>query len=96
MSSSAPLRLLCYDISSDRLRRRVSRMLEEEATRVQFSVFEARLTTSALNTLVRRTTEQLESTDSLRVYTIGKTGERACKVYGAGAPIESGADFWLI
>ncbi|MBR9910615.1 MAG: CRISPR-associated endonuclease Cas2 [Gammaproteobacteria bacterium] len=96
MSRNSPLRVLCYDISSNKKRRRVARILENEASRVQFSVFETRITNRALEKLVSRVEALLDKGDTLRVYTIHATGEKHCAVYGSGVPIENDANFWLL
>lgn len=96
MARDSHLRILCYDVSCDRRRRKIAKLLEEEATRVQYSVFEARLTKRALAKLVTLVEAHLDRNDSLRVYTVGRNGERHCDVRGAGAPIEAEAGFWLL
>ena len=96
MAREQHLRVLCYDVSCDRRRRRIARILEDRASRVQFSVFEARLTASQTNRLASRVEALLDKGDSLRVYTIGRSGERHCRVYGAGVPVETEAGFWLL
>ncbi|WP_333825045.1 CRISPR-associated endonuclease Cas2 [Pinisolibacter sp.] len=90
------LRVLCYDVTSDQKRRRIAKVLEEGASRVQYSVFETRLTGSALDRLIAAATAHLGPGDSLRVYTIDRAGERHCTVHGSGVPIETEADFWLL
>lgn len=96
MSREDKLRILCYDVSNDRRRRKIATILESEATRVQFSVFETRMSLERLNRLVSRVEAILTKDDSLRVYTISKTGERQSTVRGCAVPIESGAGFWLM
>ena len=96
MSRDTKLRIFCYDISSNKKRRKVSRILENRASRVQFSVFESRLTVCSLEKLVSKIEPLLEKGDSLRVYTVGAVGERQCQVYGSGVPIENGANYWLL
>nr|WP_321482176.1 CRISPR-associated endonuclease Cas2 [uncultured Cohaesibacter sp.] len=96
MSRNTPLRVLCYDISNNKKRRRVATILENKASRVQYSVFETRITAKSLAKLVSKIEPHLENGDSLRVYTIGATGERYCSVYGSGIPIENDANFWLL
>jgi CRISPR-associated protein Cas2 len=96
MSRDTMLRVLCYDVSSDRRRRSIARVLEDHASRVQLSVFEARLTSKALLRLVREVEAQLGEGDSLRVYTISATGERQSEVHGHGVPLEPGGAFWLM
>lgn len=96
MARNQQLRVLCYDVSCDKRRRRIAKLLEEEASRVQYSVFETRLAPKKLSRLVARLEAHLDKGDSLRVYTVGKTGERQCDVYGSGVPIEHEAGFWLL
>ena len=96
MSRNSKLRVLCYDVSSDVRRRKIARILEDCASRVQLSVFEARLTPIALQKVLAKVQEQLDKDDSLRVYTIGVTGERHCEVLGGGTPIEPEGAFWLL
>jgi CRISPR-associated protein Cas2 len=96
MSREMQLRVLCYDVTCDRRRRRIAKLLEAKASRVQFSVFEARLTENQTTRLSRSVEAHLAAGDSLRVYTIGRSGERHCQVYGSGVPIEAEAGFWLL
>ncbi len=96
MSRDTPLRVLCYDISNDVKRRRIAKILEDKASRVQFSVFETRMTDKSLVKLIARIEPLLDRGDSLRVYTIHATGEKHCSVHGSGVPIENDASFWLL
>jgi CRISPR-associated protein Cas2 len=96
MARDNHLRILCYDISCDRRRRAVARLLEDAASRVQFSVFETRLSSRALKSLTTRVERHLADGDSLRVYTIHRSGERHCEVFGTGVPIENEAGYWLL
>ena len=96
MSRNTRLRLFCYDVQSNRRRRKVAKALEAQATRVQLSVFETRLTDKAAERLAEKVSEFLDDHDSLRVYTIGKTSEPRCQVYGSGIPIEAEATFWIL
>ena len=96
MPRSEKLRVLCYDVSCGKRRRKIARLLEDVASRVQFSVFEARLTRTTLDRVVNRIEEYLEDGDNLRVYTIGKPGERHCEIRGSGVPIERESGFWLL
>lgn len=96
MSRNSKLRVLCYDVSSDKRRRKIARALEDRVSRVQYSVFEGRLTPRALAAVVQEVKPLLDKGDSLRVYTIGSTGERQCEVHGSGAPIDREAGYWLL
>ncbi|WP_137134455.1 CRISPR-associated endonuclease Cas2 [Rhizobium sp. FKY42] len=96
MSRYQQLRVFCYDVSDDRRRRRVAKLLEEEAVRVQYSVFEARMSDRASARLAASIEAVLAESDSLRVYTIGRSGETKCDVRGAGVPIETSTGFWMM
>lgn len=96
MSSDIQLRVLCYDISSDKRRRRVAAILEDHGTRVQESVFEGRMSSSRLARIVDKVKDRLEANDSLRIYTVGKSGERLSIVVGEGAPMETATGYWLL
>ena len=96
MSRQNYLRVLCYDVSCDRGRRHIAKLLEDQASRVQFSVFETRLSASALDRLIKQIEPHLGKGDSLRVYTVGRAGERHCTVHGSGVPIETEAGYWLL
>lgn len=89
------LRVFTYDVSSNKRRRKVSRILEDQASRVQLSVFEGRLSDHSVKKIVERIEGLLEKGDSLRVYSIGKNGERYCRVYGDGVPVEKENAYWL-
>lgn len=96
MPRDTPLRVLCYDISDNAVRRRVASILEDNASRVQFSVFETRLNASQIKRLIAKIEPLLAKGDSLRVYTIHTTGEKHCAVYGHGVPVETEANYWLL
>ncbi|WP_322514723.1 CRISPR-associated endonuclease Cas2 [Rhodopseudomonas palustris] len=95
MSRDTMLRVICYDVSSDVRRRKIARILEDRASRVQFSVFETRMTGAALARLVRDVEAHLGKDDSLRVYSISTTSERHCDTRG-GLPIEPQGAYWLM
>lgn len=90
------LTVFCYDISDDRRRRRISSILEDKMTRVQYSVFEARLNTRTAKTLSKRIEKLLESGDSLRVYVVGANGEKRSATFGDTPPFETKEGYWLL
>jgi len=96
MSRGEFLTIFCYDVSEDKRRNRIAKALEEQATRVQYSVFETRMTEVKANILSQYLSAQLGDGDSLRVYVIGKNGEKRTKVYGDGAPIQTEQGYWLL
>ncbi len=84
-----------YDIVRARTRRRVAKLLEDEAVRVQKSVFEARMSRKAAIRLFKRLTMHLDDGDSLRMYALSRTGLRHSQAYG-GAPIPEDGEYWLL
>ena len=66
MSRGEMLTVFTYDVSSNRRRRKVAKLLENAATRVQYSVFEARMTRTRAEILGQRLAALLGDGDSLR------------------------------
>jgi CRISPR-associated protein Cas2 len=89
------LTVFSYDVAEDRRRRKVARVLEDAATRVQKSVFETRMTKARAEAVAQRVAALLGETDSLRVYVLGADGETRSRVYGNAAPFESDEGYWL-
>jgi CRISPR-associated protein Cas2 len=78
--------LLVYDIADDKRRLKIAKACESVAERVQFSVFEAYLTSSELQKLVKRTGKVMKKEeDSLRVYLICAACKAKISVYGVGS-----------
>ena len=84
-----------YDVSEDKRRRKIARLLEKSATRVQYSVFETRMTRQKAETLGQRLAAMLGDGDSIRLYSIGHDGERRSRVFGDGPAFESDEGYWL-
>ena len=89
------LTVFTYDVTSDRRRRRVARLLEDAATRVQDSVFEARLTKARAEALSQRIAAELGEGDQLRVYVMAADGEARSRMFGDGPPLETDEGYWL-
>ena len=69
--------LACFDISDDRLRRRVGKLLGHYGERVQYSVFEVAFNRpSDLETLRERIKPMLEDGDDLRFYYLNSEARR--------------------
>jgi CRISPR-associated protein Cas2 len=60
--------MIAYDISEDRIRYRVAKILENHGTRVQYSVFECRLREQEKKLLREQLLDLLDQGDSLRWY----------------------------
>lgn len=84
-----------YDIVRSKTRRKVSSLLEEQAVRVQKSVFEARMSKRAASDLFKKISIHLDDGDNLRMYALSRTGLRSSKAYG-GAPIPEDGEYWLL
>jgi CRISPR-associated protein Cas2 len=95
MSRGEMLTVFSYDVSEDKRRTRISRLLEKQAARVQYSVFETRMTEARCLSLSQRLAAQLGEGDSLRVYVISASGESRSRVYGNGPPLQNSSQFWL-
>lgn len=95
MARGEMLTVFSYDVSQDKRRRKIAKLLEDAATRVQYSVFETRMSEARAAALSQRLASLLGDGDSLRVYVIGHDGERRSHVYGDGAPFESDSGYWL-
>lgn len=79
--------LLSYDITCDKRRAKIAKLMESIGERVQGSVFEAWLTMEELEKLVKKASKVLnEQEDSLRVYFLCDGCRSKVKVYGQGRP----------
>lgn len=95
MAETEMLTVFSYDVADDRRRRRVSRVLEDAAVRVQKSVFETILSEPAATRLAKAAARHLGPGDSLRVYAVSATGRRRTRAFGASAPMLEG-DYYLL
>ena len=85
-----------YDISAPKQRRKAARILEQVATRVQGSVFEARLKHEHAMQIAQQVEREMSRSDSLRVYVIAANSEPKCYVSYGAAPLEEREGFWLL
>lgn len=96
MSRTEMMMVFCCDITRAAIRRKVAAALEDHATRVQDSVFEARMTPGQAQRLARQLEPLLEGQDSLRLYAIPAAGRAHCAVFGKAVPLAEEQDFWLL
>jgi len=89
------LTIFCYDVMRDKTRARVARLLEDQAVRVQDSVFEIRLAQAAAERLYRQIVRLLDEDDMLRMYAVSAAGLARCRSHG-GAPIAGDGDYWIV
>lgn len=84
-----------YDVSSDRLRRRMAAILEEAGTRVQESVFEVHADQADAERLLDRLERERGPGDGIRMYCLTADGRRRSRTRG-GAPLPEETEFWLL
>jgi CRISPR-associated protein Cas2 len=85
MGAERDFYVLTYDITDDKRRRKVAKLCEAVAERVQYSVFEAYLTPAELEKLIKKTGRWMKKEeDSLRVYTLCASCRKKAKAYGQG------------
>ena len=89
------LTIICYDISTNKRRRKVAERLEEVAVRVQYSVFEAWLTRQAADKLIDELKPKLDVDDSLRLYMLGQAGLRHMRTLGT-TPVAAAQSYYLV
>ncbi|NMB54848.1 MAG: CRISPR-associated endonuclease Cas2 [Leptolinea sp.] len=81
--------VLAYDISCDKRRAKVAKLLESTGNRVQGSVFEAWFTQNELERVVIRSQKiLLEKEDSLRIYFICEECRAKIQMKGTGKVTE--------
>lgn len=90
------LMVFVYDVSSSARRRKVAKTLENHATRVQYSVFEGRMSQKRAEYVATKSAKFLDEGDSLRVYAIGADGLRRSQVFGRSIPFEPEEGYWLL
>lgn len=76
--------VVSYDIVSDRLRAKVSKVLEEYGIRVQYSVFECRVEERRIRSLYNRLMELMngEEEGSIRFYPVCANCENKIRTIG--------------
>lgn len=87
--------VFCYDISDDRVRRKIAGILELHGTRVQESVFEVRASQAQAQKLLRGLALLRLAGDSLRMYCLTQDGRARSQAEG-GAPMPEATEFWLL
>lgn len=92
------LYVLSYDISVDKRRTKLAKLLEGFGQRVQYSVFECDLTDRQFAVLWRKLQRILkpEEHDSLRIYRLCATCTSTIQVIGSGPPVESSVDVLIV
>lgn len=81
--------MIAYDISDHKKRRIVCNHLLDNGLRVQYSVFECRLTKQQLKQLRQTLSELIEKTDKIRWYPLCSWCEADINWQGNGKPVET-------
>jgi CRISPR-associated protein Cas2 len=87
--------VFCYDVARNYQRSKLADLLSEHCDRVQFSVFEGRMTAHAAQRLAARAALHLGLDDSLRVYCVPEAGRALSIIHGNGTLPEAD-DFVLL
>jgi CRISPR-associated protein Cas2 len=92
------LYLISYDISVDRRRTKVAKLLEGFGQRVLESVFECDLEAKQYSALRQKLARRLrpEEGDRLRIYRLCAGCTAQIEVIGAGPPVEQSLDVYII
>ncbi|MEC4814033.1 MAG: CRISPR-associated endonuclease Cas2 [Scytonema sp. PMC 1069.18] len=82
------LYLVTYDIPCDKRRKKVSDLLEGYGQRVQYSVFECKLTSAQYKELCQRLKKKVKlSEDSVRFYPLSQHTLDQVQAWGVGPPV---------
>ncbi len=80
--------VVCYDVVSDRRRRRLSDRLEKLVVRVQKSVFEGRIQPRNLEKIRKAAIREIDlETDGVRIYFLCKRCRQATEIIGTGTAL---------
>ncbi|MBX0327150.1 CRISPR-associated endonuclease Cas2 [Oscillochloris sp. ZM17-4] len=92
------LYLISYDISENKRRTKLAKLLEGFGQRVLESVFECDLEPQAYRTLRRRIDRRLRPAegDRLRVYRLCSSCVAQVEVIGDGPPVERSVDVYIV
>jgi len=88
--------VITFDITDDKIRRKVVNILQEYSYRVQKSVFEGFFSNDAISECIKKCTEAINpKVDSLRFYPLCKNCEKAVKLKGNSHEVEE-VDYIII
>ena len=87
--------MVAYDISNDRIRGQVRKILQDSGTRVQYSIFECSLRDSDQAALQKILVGLIDTTDSLRWYPLCAWCKERIIVQGQGNRSEF-PDFYMV
>jgi CRISPR-associated protein Cas2 len=82
--------IVSFDITNDRIRARVVKILSEYAYRVQKSVFEGIISKESLEEMRNKIEKTIEEkSDSVRIYPLCGKCEAEVKIIGTGIKVEA-------
>lgn len=86
------LYVVSYDITNDKDRTKISKILEGRGIRVQYSVFECVLEQADLSELLRQVSGYVSETDgdSVRIYPLGQQAVQKVRIVGSGEIYDPG------
>ena len=88
--------LIAYDITDDRRRTKIAKLMEGYGDRVQGSVFESDLDRSRLEELIRRTRKLIRpSEDSVRFYELDRDYRDRVTILGQGELFEAEDAYYI-
>ncbi|RRR69995.1 MAG: CRISPR-associated endonuclease Cas2 [Candidatus Viridilinea halotolerans] len=92
------LYIISYDISVDRRRTRIAKILEGHGQRVQYSVFECDLDANQYQALWRKLlgTLQPDEGDNLRIYRLCANCNKTVTIIGSGPPVETSPNYYIV
>ena len=88
--------VVSYDITSDQRRNKIANILKDYGVRVQYSVFECILEMNKFKEMLERILKVYNNLeDTLRIYHLCKTCNKAIKMFGIGKVTED-KDVYII
>ncbi len=76
--------IVSYDISDNKKRNKVAKILLDYGTRVQYSVFECNLDDDLLKKMTSRVSKVVSEDDSVRIYALCAKCKATVKIFGSG------------
>ncbi len=92
------LYVISYDITDDKRRTKVARILEGVGQRVQYSVFECDLTPSQYGKVQHKINKALrpDDGDNVRIYRLCAACIKTIEIIGSGPAVETSPDIYVI
>ena len=87
--------MITYDISNHKIRRNISKHLEDHGKRVQYSIFECRLTKKQQQELKKHLDTNIEKHDKINWYPLCNHCEKSIHWQGNGNPTDRN-DYYLL